>query len=406
MSSPRAPAFYAFLPAWHRTMRADPRDVRIDAEEAPDVPVLRPQLPTLARLTPYLSRIDQSRCYTNWGPLATELERRLASRFGLPAHGVVSAASGTTALVGAILGSAGRARPERPLALVPAFTFVATALAIELCGYRLHVVDVDERDWVIHAGTMEAHRLLARVGLVVPVAAYGRPVLQKEWDRFHHATGIPVVIDAAAAFEGLDCEPSSWVGEVPVTLSFHATKAFACGEGGCVVTTDAERARSVTRALNFGFFDDRECRGASTNGKLSEYHAAVGLAELDGWHEKRDAWRMVAAIYRDEARRAGLGDRIVLAPTVAGCYALSVANDGREFASVRRSLRARRIETRAWYAGGVHRHPRFEDVSRDPLPVTDALAPLVLGLPVAPDLEGAAIRRVIDAVREGVAGPA
>src|SRR6476661_10558001 len=92
-------------------------------EGAREVPVLRPLLPTVDRLLPYLSRIDASRCYTNWGPLASELEGRLARRFGVGDHGVISASSGTAALVGAILATAGRATPDRPLAILPALTF-------------------------------------------------------------------------------------------------------------------------------------------------------------------------------------------------------------------------------------------------------------------------------------------
>src|SRR5579862_9688398 len=96
---------------------------------APAVPVLRPLLPSADDLLPYLRRIDETRIYTNWGPLTVELESRLCDRFGVPEPGVVSAASGTHALVGAILATAGRATPERPVALIPALTFVATAVA-------------------------------------------------------------------------------------------------------------------------------------------------------------------------------------------------------------------------------------------------------------------------------------
>ena len=67
------------------------------------IPVLRPQLPPAEQLLPVLKRIDEARIYTNWGPLSSELEGRLARTLRLPAGGVVSASSGTAALVGAIL---------------------------------------------------------------------------------------------------------------------------------------------------------------------------------------------------------------------------------------------------------------------------------------------------------------
>src|SRR5215475_7865920 len=107
------------------------------------VPVMRPQLPRADDLLPYLRAIDASRFYSNNGPLVTALERRLAEHFRLPAGGVVCIGSGTAAIVGAVLASAGRARAERPFALLPAFTFVATASAVEQCGYRPYLADVD-----------------------------------------------------------------------------------------------------------------------------------------------------------------------------------------------------------------------------------------------------------------------
>ena len=128
------------------------------AEPAPDrptdqrVPVLRPLLPTADRLQPYLRRIDTSRVYTNHGPLVCELERRLAEHFTLPTGSVASASSGTIGLMGAILATAGRATPERPFALMPAFTFVATAVAAEQCGYRPYLADIDAETWMLDAG--------------------------------------------------------------------------------------------------------------------------------------------------------------------------------------------------------------------------------------------------------------
>src|SRR5207245_1355138 len=115
---------------------------------------------------------------------------------------------------------------------------------------------------------------------------------------FTAATGIPVIIDGAASFAGLVERPEASLGAIPVALSFHATKAFATGEGGAVATEDVALARRVAQALNFGISGVRDSRMASTNGKMSEYHAAVGLAELDGWTEKLAAFRVVAERYR------------------------------------------------------------------------------------------------------------
>jgi dTDP-4-amino-4,6-dideoxygalactose transaminase len=187
-----------------------------------------------------------------------------------------------------------------------------------------------------------------------------------------------------------------------VTLSFHATKAFGSGEGGCVITTDAGLAESVTRSLNFGFFEDRECRSASTNGKMSEYHAAVGLAELDTWPSKRRDFLAVADTYKRRMQDVGLGARLVAAPAVAACYVLYRSTDAHEAACVKESLTGGHVGFRSWYGTGVHGQPHYSSVSRDALDVTDRLAPLLIGLPVAPDLAERDVARVVDAVHRGV----
>jgi len=367
------------------------------------IPVLRPLLPHADRLLPYLRRIDATRTYSNWGPLVDELERRLETHFGLPMHGVVSAASGTAALVGAVLGIAGRAGRQRPLALIPAYTFAATALAVEQCGYRPYLVDVDPRTWQLDPARLLNQSGLNRVGLVVPVAPFGRPVPHDHWIGFRHRTGIPVAIDGGASFEGASDESRRFLGEIPTAFSFHATKSFATGEGGCVTTTDAGTSKRITQALNFGFFEIRDCQSPSTNGKMSEYHAAVGLAELEGWTEKRAALRSVAESYRARLSTAGLADRFIGAPDVAGCYALFHGADAAEAARAQESLDRSHVEYRLWYGKGLLSQSYFSDLEHDALDVTNEMAPRIIGLPVAPDLSAEAIDAVVSALCGGVA---
>lgn len=368
----------------------------------PLLPVLRPLLPDADRLLPYLRRIDSTRWYSNHGPLVRELERRLADHMRLPPGCVISAASGTAALIAAVLAAAGRAARQRPLALLPAFTFVGTAAAVEQCGYRPYLADIDAESWLLDPRRLAGHRERDRIGVVVPVAALGRPVAQEPWRAFRRTTGIPVVIDGAASFGAVGDAPERCLGDIPVTLSFHATKSFATGEGGGIVTTDHGLAERATQALNFGFSGDRDSRAPSLNGKMSEYHAAVGLAELDGWRAKRAALRRVADRYRRQLRQIGLGDRVFAAPDVSGCYVLFRCDGMGESDRVQASLRRRAVDFRLWYGEGLHRQGYFAKLPRDVLDVTDGLAPCLLGLPVAPNLTEAVIARVVSGLVAGV----
>jgi dTDP-4-amino-4,6-dideoxygalactose transaminase len=359
------------------------------------LPVYRPRLPSAAAILPYLETLDETRRYSNHGPLQQELGARLSRLFGSQEPIVATAGSGTMALIGAILGKAGRADRRRPLCLCPAYTFIATAAAIELCGFELHLVDVDERSWSADPGRLLSHPALSRVGLVVPVAPYGRALPQNEWRRFELLTGIPVVIDGAASLEKLADDLSAHVGPIPVALSFHATKVFATGEGGAVVTTDPGLLFRSIQALNFGFLGVRRSDCSGTNGKMSEYHAAVGLAELDGWRRKKVEFAHVAALYRRVADRLGLGRRLITAPDVASCYALYEAESSAEARLVAEALTANAIEHRHWYGGGLHRQPSLAAATRDLLEGAEDLAARLLGLPMAPDLAVADVERVL-----------
>jgi dTDP-4-amino-4,6-dideoxygalactose transaminase len=363
--------------------------------------VLRPQLPATERLLPYLRRIDDNRVYANFGPLVLELERRLVEHFGLPANGLVSASSGTAALVAAILATSGRATDARPYALMPAFTFVATAVAAELCGYQPVLLDIDPGDWSLDAERLRKHPLLDQAGVVIVVAPFGRRFGQEPWDAFRRDTGIPVIIDAAAGFEAVSDQPARCLGSVPVMLSFHATKSFATGEGGCIACSDVELIQRVGQALNYGFLDSRLSRSASTNGKMSEFHAAVGLAELDGWPVKRAAMHQVAGEYRRQLTEAGLVEKLLAAPEVSSSYVLYRAIDADEAENLRHSLEQANIGYRLWYGEGLREQPHFSAVPAEPLPITETLAPRVIGIPTAPDLTAKQIAHVVQALVRG-----
>jgi dTDP-4-amino-4,6-dideoxygalactose transaminase len=371
---------------------------------AASVPVLRPRLPEAERLLPYLRRIDAARIYSNYGPLAVELEQRLDKQLQLPDVDVITANSGFSALVAAILAVAGRASPERPYALLPAYTFIATASAAEQCGYLPLLADIDPDTWQLRPDALVSHPQRDRIGVALPVAPFGRPVELAPWQAAWDATGIPVAVDGAASFDRVEDEPSRWLGTIPVALSFHATKSFACGEGGAVVTRDAEISRRAVTALNFGFYGARDCLSANLNGKLSEYGAAVGLAELDGWGEKRAAMQAVAAAYRRAFAARGLEDRFVGTPVTSAAYVLFRAATDAEATRAEAALAKSGIDFRRWYGRGLQAQSYYATLPSAPLPVTAHVAQRLLGLPFAPDLDEAIVSRVVAALAGAVEG--
>lgn len=361
-------------------------------------PVCRPLLPPADAVAAYIRRSDQARHYTNRGPLVRLLEERLAVTLGLEGHAVRTTSSGTSAIEVAILASAGPADAGRPLALMPSFTFAATALAAERCGYRPLFADIDPASWALDPARLADHPDFAKVGVVISVAPFGRVPDMAALERFHAETGRPVILDAAAAFEQLLDTPALVSATVPLTISFHATKTFSTGEGGAVFWRNAEGQERVEQAANFGFHRSRETRVAGTNAKMSDYHAAVGLAMLDGFAGRRQDYARVCQLYAGLAEGRRLPGRLHLPPCISSAYVLLETPDAATLDQLQRRLLDQRIESRKWYESGLHVQRHFASAPLADLPHTADLSGRLLGLPMAPDLTEAEIARVLDAL--------
>jgi dTDP-4-amino-4,6-dideoxygalactose transaminase len=368
------------------------------------IPVMRPRLPPAESLLPYLRRIDENRTYSNWGPLTMELGGRLGLAFGLQETSVVCANSGMSALMAGILATAGLATRQHRRAIVPDFTFTATALAVQMCGYEPVLASCDRDTWSFEAADLLEHPgALDGVGLVVPVAPFGRPVEQEPWLHFQEVTDIPVVIDGAACFETmLSGARQQGLGPLPVALSFHATKAFGTGEGGCVVTTSSNLFDRILRTMNFGFLESRSTAVAGFNGKMPEYTAAVGLAELDGWGAKQDAWAQVHGCYRSELP-LDLGLPLWTAPEIASSYVLLECGSAAQSMRLMDGLRSGGIDTRLWYGSGLAAHPLFANRRLLRLQRRGLDGNTLIGLPTAPDLSVHEVHRICSAINALVA---
>jgi dTDP-4-amino-4,6-dideoxygalactose transaminase len=368
------------------------------------IPVYEASLPCVTALLPYLASIDENRWYSTRGPLVCEFERRLSALVGARAY-AVTAASGTSALEAAVLATAGRATSLRPLALMPAYTFVATAMAAERCGYIPYFLDITRDDWSLDAERLVNQPALAHAGVVIPVAPYGRALEQAKWRDFVAATGIPVVIDGAAAFESLVADPARFAGDVPVTLSFQATKAFSTAEGGAVAWSNVDGLTRVLQALNFGLLGTHESASSGTNGKMSEYHAALGLAALDALAEKHSRNVCMTEAYRAAATARDIADRIVVAPSIASNYVLFVGTSDAQTHRVVDELERNAIETRRWYGRGLHHEPYFTTAARgDALEVTDEIASRTIGLPAFERLTPKQVATIVGCIADVVGG--
>lgn len=359
------------------------------------IPVMRPKMPSAERLKPYLQSIDAARTYSNFGPLALRLEALLAQRYGLAPGHVVSVANAT---LGLSIALAVQQPPPGSLCVMPAWTFIASAHAAITAGLVPYFVDVDPETWALDPGGLAD--VIARapepVGAVMPVAPFGLPLDVAAWTAFGLRHRLTVVIDAAAGFDALV------PGAAPSVVSLHATKVIGAGEGGFIISADAAFIAEARMRANFGFAGSRLAQAAAYNAKLSEYHAAVGLASLDEWTQVRAEWEKAAGAYRRALKgsnrvslQPGFGETWV-SSTCLLSFADPIAN------RVERAFVANDIETRQWWGAGAHRHPATASLPHTYLPVTERLVRSTLAAPFYRDMSTAEIDRVAQAVLHSI----
>ncbi|HEX4095894.1 MAG TPA: aminotransferase class I/II-fold pyridoxal phosphate-dependent enzyme, partial [Caulobacteraceae bacterium] len=355
---------------------------KIEPAAAPEIEtriaVARPRLPAAAAIIPYLERIDQARWYSNFGPLIQGLEQRLAGRLGEGAL-VCTASNCTQALA---LALQAMDLPKGALVAAPAWTFVATAHAIIQAGLVPWFLDVDPDSWMLEPETVAA--ALARapgpVAAVIPVCPFGAMPDLAAWRDFRDATGVKVLIDAAAAFDTLEA------ADPPACVSLHATKVLGVGEGAYLATTDPVLHERFRRLVCFGFLGSRESPFPAANAKLSEYAGAVGHAALDEWPLERLRYLRISQLMRIALAPHG---QLRPQPGWGSDWVTSVCMvrtpDGAAD-RVESVLESFGVETRRWWGDGCHKSPAFADCPREGLPVTDLLAASTIGLPFAVDL--------------------
>jgi dTDP-4-amino-4,6-dideoxygalactose transaminase len=354
-------------------------------------------LPPSEALVPYLQRIDTARIYSNFGPLEQELTGRIAKLLRLGFGSVLACSSGTMALTAAATAARHRWGRKGDLCLCPSYTFVATAGAIQASKFQCHLVDIDTESWSLDAADLRFHPRLNEAGLIMPVVPYGRTIPLETWQTFQDKTHIPVVIDGAASLDQLLAGNITLPASVPIVISLHATKSVSSGEGGLILCRDEAIIARAKQAINHGFAGSRIAQLPGLNGKMSEYHAAIGLAELDRLPAKVAQWDAVAAHYRDgvAGRATPLRGRFWTAPDISDCYVLYEAASPQDACDVQQSLDQLGIDTRFWYGTGIDGHSGYSDVSRDALPHALDLGTRLLGLPCFPGLKSPVIRKIV-----------
>ncbi|MFF2857384.1 DegT/DnrJ/EryC1/StrS family aminotransferase [Peribacillus sp. NPDC058002] len=368
------------------------------------IPFLRPNLVKQDTFTDYLSQIEQSRLYSNYGPLTTLFENRVLNEYYEGNGAVLTVNNATSGLMLAINQSK---RPKGQFALMPSFTFSATPLAAMWCGLEPYFVDVNKDDWCMNEELVkdELEKLGEKVAVVVPYSTFGTDVNLSFYKQIHES-GIPVVFDAAPSF-GTSGRSGSFGNNFPgpIVFSFHATKSFGIGEGGLVYSADKDLINQVRQAGNFGFSADRETISQGLNSKLSEYGAAVALATLDAFPEKRRQRQRIYQWYQEQFQQTPVLKKWQLQKTegeIPHQFMPVLCPEDQSNLDFVKLLADNQIEARTYFSPTCHQQNYFTSFNRTLMPITNSMSGRIISLPLWEEMKQSDIVQVTQVLAKGL----
>jgi dTDP-4-amino-4,6-dideoxygalactose transaminase len=367
---------------------------------AADLPVGQLFFPSWKRYETAMRSIFERQYYTNHGPLVQKLEERLEAFLGTRHALTVSNATVGLYLVAKALGVQGKA-------MIPAFTFIATAQAMSWAGLDPVFCDVDPDTHHVSPLTADG-AWESDVTAIVGVNLWGGSCDPSSLEAWAEDRGCHLLFDSAQAF-GCTTEKGhiGQFGQAEV-FSFHATKIVSSTEGGCISTDDDELAERIRNMRsNYGIRIDRPVP-LTINARMSEAQAAVALMSLDDLASNRSHNERLRRTYR-AGLAASPGFTVMEPPSVvtSNSQYLVCEVDPKQFGMSRDSLlsvlKSEGVAARRYVFPGAHRtapysttHPQYREAFHS----TDAVCAKVLQLPVGSLVTADDADRVSQLVRD------
>lgn len=336
------------------------------------------------------------------GRFIVEFERRWASYCGV-SHGV-ALCNGTVALEVAMVALSPPAGSE---VIIPSFTIISCVAAVLRAGCRPVLVDCDPNTWCLDVAEVK-RKISDKTCAIMPVHIYGHMADMDPLMEMAREFRIAVIEDAAEAhgaeYHGRRAGGIGTMG----CFSFYANKIITTGEGGMLVTDDANLAERARSLRNLCFRRDQRFVHTELgyNFRMTNLQAAIGLAQIDRIDDHLARKRRMAALYGERLRHVTGLCLPVEAPGVRNVYWMYgvVLDDLVSFdaAELARRLKTCGVDTRPFFLG-MHEQPVLRGLglfAGESYPVTERLARRGLYLPSGLGLSEEEIDAVCGAVQE------
>ncbi len=355
-------------------------------------------MPSFEEYCEEIKELWDSHWLTNGGAKHKQLEAALRSYLNTP--NVTLFANGHLALEYII---AAMDFPEGGEVITTPFTFASTTHAIVRSGLTPVFCDINDEDFTIDTSRIEA-LITDRTCAILPVHVYGNlcdvDTIQQIADNY----GLKVIYDAAHAFGVTRSGVSAACFGDASMFSFHATKVFNTVEGGAVCYSDPALSSLLDSLKNFGINSSGTIVHAGGNGKMSEFHASMGLCNLR--HVDAEIARRKAVTEHYRARLSGVpGIRLPREQSgVKSNYSyFPVIFDGYTCSrdEVHETLLAHGIMSRKYFSpltSSFECYSKLSDSGAEKTPVAQHISRCVLTLPLYAGLSVADVDRICDII--------
>ena len=356
--------------------------------ENKNIYVTMPTLAPLEEVNELMKGIWASGIMTHNGPLVQRFEKECAEKLGVP-H-LVACTNGTIGLQMAI-----RALGVKGEIITTPFTFIATVSSILWEGCTPVFVDIDPETLCIDPQKIEEKITCHTVG-IMPVHVFGNCCDIEAIDAIAKKHHLKVIYDACHSV-GVNYKGQSVFnyGDISVT-SFHATKMLNTAEGGGCFTLDKELDEKLRRIRFFGFENHADIVEDGTNGKMTEVHAAVGLANLKYLDAALADRKRKYAMYKDALSK---DSSLSFQKIDGGCnysYFPVIFKDEEALMKAQTKLNEHHIFPRRYFYPSVNTFTKL--VPYVPMPVSEDIASRILCLPLYYALSEEDMNRIINLI--------
>jgi dTDP-4-amino-4,6-dideoxygalactose transaminase len=253
--------------------------------------VTKPSLAPLNDFTELLKGVWERGILTHNGPLVQRLEKEICTKLNL--KNFVSVLNGTVAIQMAI-----KALELKGEIITTPFTWVATLSAIQWEGCTPVFCDIESDTLSIDSRKIE-EKITEKTVAIMPVHVFGNPCDVEAIKAIADKHNLKVIYDAAHAI-GSTYKGKSLLeyGDISAT-SLHATKLLNSGEGGGCITNDNNLSEKLKRIRFFGHNEEKDIVEEGFNGKMTEIHAALGLANLKYYDEVLEKRKQMYFKYKE-----------------------------------------------------------------------------------------------------------